>query len=107
MSQEDDRSRGPDGAAIGASARGGSMSPDRAEPVVKPRNDWKTDADSVSSVQRQRQFPSVVPGWFIRASLPRLRTSCNGAIASSAADDHARPNKAGAASGLVPLSHFT
>src|SRR2546426_4730592 len=42
--------------------------------------------------------PSALPGWFIRASLRRLRTSCNGAIASAATDDHARPNKAGARS---------
>jgi hypothetical protein len=33
--------------------------------------------------------------------------SCNGAIASAATDDHARRNKAGDASALVPLARLT
>src|SRR5438128_1628187 len=98
VDQENDGSRGHDATAIDASAR------DQA--WVKSRSDWNAGADSISSVQRQRQLPSAFPGWFIRASLPRLRTSCNGAIASAAADDHARPSKAGVASSLVPVARF-
>jgi len=40
----------------------------------------------MSSEHRQRQLPSVRPGTFIRASAPRLSTSCSGTIASAAAD---------------------
>src|SRR5437879_8097943 len=76
VDQEDDGSGAHDAAAIAA--------PVRAEARVKSRNDWKADVASLSSVKRQRQLPSALPGWFIRASLPRLRTSCNGAIASAA-----------------------
>ena len=47
---------------------------------------------------------TALPGWFMRASLPRLRTSCSGAIASAAADDHARRNKTGATSSLLPVA---
>src|SRR5439155_1202156 len=105
--QEDDGSRDHDAAAIEASVRGFSRPPDRPEALVKSRSDSKADADRMVSVQRQRQLPSALPGWFIRASLPRLRTSCNGAVASAATDDHARRNKAGAASALVPPVRFT
>src|SRR5215471_1911638 len=76
----------------------------RAETLVRSRNDSSADPDSWSAVTRQRQFPPALPGWFIRASLPRLRTSCSGAIASAAAEDHARPSRAGAASALVPVA---
>src|SRR5881397_1172077 len=93
-------------AAIDASWRGVSISPDRLEERVKSRSNWKADADSISAVQRQRQLPSALPGWFIRASLPMLRTSCNGAIASAATDDHATRNKAGVTSALVPAARF-
>src|SRR5262249_31069674 len=87
-----------DGAhAVGAIA--GSV---RAEPRVRSRNESSADPDSCSAVTRQRQLPRGLPGWFIRASLPRLRTSCNGAIATAAFDDHARPSNAGAASAPVP-----
>src|SRR2546428_439978 len=96
--------RGHDAAAIEASVRGVSRAPDRAEACVKSRRDWTADADSISSVLRQRQLPSALPGWFMRASLPRLRTSCNGAIASAATDDHARRNKTGATSSLLPVA---
>ena len=37
----------------------------------------------------------------MRASLPRLSTSCNGAIASAAGDDHANSISSGAASPLL------
>ena len=36
--------------------------------------------------------------------VPRLSTSCNGAIARAAADDHANSSRTGAASALVPLA---
>src|SRR5262249_34526825 len=72
--------------------------PARAEARVKFFSESKPGADSISSVQRQRQLPSALPGWFIRDSLPRLRTSCSGAIASAADDDHASPSNAGATS---------
>src|SRR5882724_9552808 len=78
VDQEDDGGGGHDAAAREASGRGISISPNRADAWVRSRNDGKADADSMSSVTRHRQLSSAVPGWFIRASLPRLRTSCNG-----------------------------
>src|SRR5262249_25346859 len=90
VDEEDDGSGGQGAAAIAASVR--------AVARVRSFNDRKAAADSNSSATRQRQLPSALPGWFIRASLPRLRTSCSGAIASAATDDHARPSSAGAAS---------
>src|SRR5207245_10631527 len=54
IDQEDDRSRGHDATAIDA--------PARDEARVKSRSDWKAGADSISSVQRQRQLPSARPG---------------------------------------------
>src|SRR6266566_3861424 len=54
VDQEDDRSRGHDATAIDA--------PARDEARVKSRSDWKAGADSISSVQRQRQLPSARPG---------------------------------------------
>src|SRR5215813_11389709 len=74
----------------------------RAETLVRSRNDSSADPDNWSAVTRQRQLPPGLPGWFIRASLPRLRTSCSGAIASAATDDHAIPSSAGAASSPEP-----
>jgi hypothetical protein len=62
VDQEDDGSRGHDAAAMEVSVRGVSISPDRAEAWVKSRNDEKADAGSISSVKRQRQLPSAVPG---------------------------------------------
>ena len=57
---------------------------------------------------RQRQFPSVVPGRFIRASLPRPSTSCAGTIASAARRAYAisiSPSRlARIEAGDVPLS---
>jgi hypothetical protein len=97
--------RRPEGNRLGHDAATSDAST-RDEARVRSRSDWRTEAENISSVQRQRQLPSALPGWFIRASLPRLRTSCNGAIASAATDDHARPNKADAASVLVPPVRF-
>ena len=57
-------------------------------------------------MHRQRQFPSARPGRFIRVSFPRLRTSCNGAIASAATDDHAKLINIEAASRLSPEDRF-
>src|SRR5262245_1675911 len=81
VDEEDDRSGAHAVATVAASVR--------AEARVRSRNDSSADPDSWSAVTRQRQFPLGFPGWFIRASLPRLRTSCSGAIASAATDDHA------------------
>src|SRR5262245_17604392 len=74
----------------------------RAETLVRSRKDSSADPDGWSAVTRQRQLPPGLPGWFIRASLPRLRTSCSGAIASAATDDHARAINAWATSAAVP-----
>ena len=60
----------------------------------------------MSSVARQRQFPSERPGTFIRVSLPKLSTSCNGATVSAATDDHARRIISGAASALSPAERL-
>ena len=60
----------------------------------------------MSSVHLQHQLPSRLPGTFIRASLPRLSRSCNGAIASAAMDDHARRTSSGAASPSLPACRF-
>lgn len=54
---------------------------DFARPACTPRQIAKPLKMRVRqhlSVARQRQFPSGRPGTFIRASLPRLRRSCNG-----------------------------
>ena len=40
-------------------------------------------------MHRHRQLLSARPGTFVRTPLPRLRTSCNGAIATAAGKDHA------------------
>src|SRR4030095_7306633 len=101
------RRRRHDAAAIEAPGRGMSATTDRAEARVSSSSDEKADAESISAVQRQRQFPSARPGWFIRASLPRLRTSWRGAIASPATDDHARRKRAGAASAALPAARPT
>jgi len=79
---------------------------DRAEACVRSRSDSKADADSMSSVQRQRQFlPRSRAGY---SSVPaQIEDVCKGAIASAAVDDHARCNKAEAASALVPPACFT
>src|SRR4029453_7970235 len=98
VDQEDNRSWSHDAASVDA--------PARAEARVRFLNESKPGAESISSGQRQRQLPSALPGWFIRSSLPRLRTSCSGAIASAAADDQASPNKAGATSWPLPSARW-
>src|SRR5262249_19874827 len=75
----------------------------RPEARVSSCSDCSAAGASVAAVTRQRQFPCALPGWFMRASLPRLSTSCSGAIASAATDDHASPSKPGAASSTVPV----
>ena len=57
----------------------------RFDAFVRSRTCSTVALKSSSSVQRQRQLPSARPGTFIRASVPRLSTSCSGAIASAAA----------------------
>jgi hypothetical protein len=47
-------------------------------------SDCQTAGVNMASVQRQRQLPSVRPGWFMRASSPRFSRSCSGAMASAA-----------------------
>src|SRR5262245_17147501 len=98
IDQEDDRSWGHDVASVDA--------PARAEARVRFFSESKPGADSISSLERQRQLPSALPGRFMRASSPRLRTSCSGAIASAAADDHASPSSAGATSAALPSARF-
>src|SRR6266566_9624203 len=74
----------------------------RLEALVRSRNDSKADADNIASVERHRQFPSVRPGTFMRASAPRFSKSCKGVIARAAGEDHASRIIAGAASLLSP-----
>src|SRR5258707_4362728 len=78
----------------------------RSDVIVNPRKRSKTGADNISSVQRQRQLPSVLPGRVIRASAPRLSKSCNGAMASPATEDHARRISSHATSSLLPAARF-
>src|SRR5262249_14322754 len=68
----------------------------RARPafLVSRRRCSIAGASSVSA-QRQSQFPLARPGTFMRASLPRLSTSCRGATVSAARDDQARASSAG------------
>src|SRR6516165_555132 len=61
----------------------------RFEAAVRSRSRSKSVGSSISLVVRQHQFPSEEPGVFIRASAPRLSTSCRGAMASAATEDHA------------------
>ena len=56
--------------------------------------------DTILSVKRQRQLPFDRPGTFIRAPVPRSKTSCNGTTVNAATDDHASSISAGAASAL-------
>jgi hypothetical protein len=56
---------------------------ERLELSVKSFSRLKARGDSMFSRTRQRQFPSALPGTFIRASLPRSSRSCNGGIASA------------------------
>ena len=60
----------------------------------------------MASVARQFQFPLGRPGVFMRASFPKLRRSCNGAMLSAALDDQARRIRAGAASVLSPATRL-
>ena len=62
----------------------------RFEALSSPAASRRPESEIISSVQRQVQLPSARPGTFIRASGPRLSRSCRGAMASAAADDHAR-----------------
>jgi hypothetical protein len=78
----------------------------RFEVFVKSCSHWKAAGVSTSSAHRQRQFPSSRPGTFIRASFPRWRRSCKGAIASAATDDHAKLINIEAASRLSPEGRF-
>src|SRR5437762_14216847 len=88
VDQEDEGSRRHDAATIEASGRDISTSADRAEACVTSRSDSQADVDSMASVERQRQLPCAVPGWFIRASFPSLSPSCSGAIDSAETADH-------------------
>ena len=58
-----------------------ALRPHRRAATVSSRRAWNTGGWSVSRVQRQRQLHSARPGTLMRASLPRLRTSWNGAMA--------------------------
>src|SRR6516164_660619 len=78
----------------------------RFDDVVKPRKRSQTGVDNISSVQRQRQLPSTLPGRFIRASAPKLSRSCKGAIASAALEDHAKRISSQATSSLLPAGRF-
>src|SRR5208282_1148605 len=78
----------------------------RFEVFVKLCSHWKAAGVSMSSVHRQRQLPSARPGRFIRASLPRLRRSCNGVIANAATDDHAKLINTEATSRASPAGRF-
>jgi hypothetical protein len=80
--------------------------PERFEVFVKSRTHSIAVEDNMSSGQRQRQLPAARPGTFIRASVPRLSTSCSGAIASAAFEDHASCINVGAASLLQPSGRF-
>ena len=86
-----------DFSAIDAKEEGEGTKPDRLDMCVRSRSHPKGAAASISSVHRQRQLPAGLPGTFIRACAPRLSTSCKGAMASAAWEDHARPSSAGAA----------
>src|SRR5262249_28186515 len=66
----------------------------------------KAGAHSLSAAARQRQFPSARPGTFIRASAPKLSTSCSGASVSAATDDQASRTSDAAASLLCPEGRF-
>src|SRR5215471_965389 len=79
----------------------------RLESLVKSRSHSKGRLENIFSVLRQRQLPSARPGTFIRASFPRFSKSCNGAIASAATEDHARPINAGATSPFPLWNCFT
>jgi len=78
----------------------------RLDDVVKPRKRSTTGVDNISPVQRQRQLPSTLPGRFMQASAPRLSRSCNGAMASPAAEDHAKRISFHATSSLLPARRF-
>jgi hypothetical protein len=80
--------------------------PDPFEVIVKSCSHSISGADKMSSGQRQRQLPSARPGVFIRASAPRLSTSCSGTTASAAPEDHANSINAGAASLPRPSRRF-
>ena len=60
----------------------------------------------MSCVQRQRQLSLTRPGTFMRASAPRFRRSCRGAIASAATDDHAIRINSSATSSVSPCAAF-
>jgi hypothetical protein len=87
-------------------ARGLAKIPVRLEDLVRSRSRSSAGSDSMSSVQRQRQFPSARPGKFIRASVPRFSTSWSGTMANAATDDHARRINSHATSLLSPLARF-
>src|SRR5262249_9793315 len=79
---------------------------DRFELSVSVRSHSKLGDASISSVHRQPQLPPGRPGTFIRAALPRLSRSCNGAIARAAGDDHASLTSALAVVSPVVFSPF-
>jgi hypothetical protein len=59
----------------------------RFEAAVRSRSRSKSFGSSISFVVRQHPFPSQEPGVFIRASPPRLSTSCRGAMANAATEN--------------------
>ena len=79
----------------------------RFETNVRLRSQSKAAGVSIAGVHRQRQLPSASPGRFMRASLPRLSTSCKGAIASAAAEPHATSTSAGATSPRPMAGRFS
>ena len=79
---------------------------ERFEVAVSARSHSKAESDSICSCSASASCPRALPGTFIRASFPRLSTSCSGAIASAAIDDQARLISAGAASLLSPPERF-
>ena len=66
---------------LGPMVNAQGLRPHRRAATVSSRRAWNTGGWSVSRVQRQRQLLSARPCTFMRASLPRLRTSWNGAMA--------------------------
>ena len=61
----------------------------RFEVAVKFRSHSKVEPFSKSSGARQLQFPVEEPGRFVRDSDPKFSKSCNGVIATAAAEHHA------------------
>ena len=81
---------------------GDRTKPRRCDMFVCSLSQSKMVADNIGRVTRQHQFPSARSGTFIRPSLPRLRRSCSGAIASADGDDQAKRINSRATSRISP-----